>query len=289
VGVAKAVPASLGGSSPGSAAAIPATFDSGPAIVQATVPWSAAYACDAAMTPLAMAGTSTITVFPSGRIVRSDQMVQGTTAGAATTANCGCDANNFVGSLQLSTFWGFGSGGSDVNADDSLASNGQARGCTLYSNETLAVAFSDTATHHGTGDVSSYLHDFQAGGGTLDSTVYAYTSAMQIAGPGKCSATVGLLDDVSLMFEGSAAQTDNNGIYQIGARVDHELDFTTSGGATVPPGFAMALDFVPDHVSIAIDNTPATFATQASGSNGRTLLYIAESLGSTSTLVIKPE
>jgi hypothetical protein len=72
----------------------------GPAVVQVTLAWATRMACNSARAP---GGTATFTVFPDGRIVRHDTLVDAS-ASPISAATCACAG---AASLQftVSTFW----------------------------------------------------------------------------------------------------------------------------------------------------------------------------------------
>jgi hypothetical protein len=74
----------------------------GPAVVQAKLDWSTRFPCNANRNP---GGTSTFTVFPDGRIMRFDQIVDTSAVMLEAPSQCSCDPTG--DSFTISTFWTF--------------------------------------------------------------------------------------------------------------------------------------------------------------------------------------
>lgn len=73
----------------------------GPAVVQAKLDWATAIMCDGERAP---GGTSTFTVFPDGRIVRHDAVVDATTAPISALL-CTCKLNDSDNGFTIATYW----------------------------------------------------------------------------------------------------------------------------------------------------------------------------------------
>jgi hypothetical protein len=73
----------------------------GPAVVQAKLDWATVIKCDGERAP---GGTSTFTVFPDGRIVRHDAVVDATTAPISAT-QCTCQSNDSDNGFTIATYW----------------------------------------------------------------------------------------------------------------------------------------------------------------------------------------
>jgi hypothetical protein len=71
----------------------------GPAVVQLKLDWATQFACDPTRSP---GGTATFTVFPDGRIVRHDTIVDASTA-PISPGPCSCGDTNKL--FFVSTFW----------------------------------------------------------------------------------------------------------------------------------------------------------------------------------------
>jgi hypothetical protein len=73
----------------------------GPAVVQAKLEWATEIRCDGTRAP---GGTSTFTVFPDGRIVRYDAVVDATAAPISAT-QCTCQLNDSDNGFTIATYW----------------------------------------------------------------------------------------------------------------------------------------------------------------------------------------
>jgi len=259
----------------------------GPAVARVRVDWTMPYTCQGAQVA---SGTTTFTLFPTGRIVRTDAIAAPSTTHLGVTpagAECGCTSD--TPSYDVETFWAFRPG-TDVDASGAPAtSSGDATGCTLYANDgaAIAVSWGDRTTRIPT--TSTYVKDFVQDVPTLDPAPVALTSAIQLAASGTvtCAQLLAGLVDPDLLIAGSHVQTDETGIFRVDGALTDAFAITTT--QHVPAGFAVSLALDPHAVlTSSAAPTGAWYTAQIDPTDGHTILYFRDALEPGDSIAVEP-
>jgi hypothetical protein len=255
----------------------------GPGVGQVRVEWTAPYMCGGAQVA---SGVSTFTAFPTGRIVRHDEMVVPSSTTLMPGADCTC--NSMPGSFFFTSFYAFAPG-DDVNRDGSGASDGNQQYCTLYGDHGIGVSWPDSATR--VPHQSVYVHDWANNVPTLEPVAQHLTSALQISPQNDCNAIQFGLDDNMLSIGGDPKSTDDNGLFVDDTRHDAPFDITTSDpNIDVSPGFAIVLNMDP-HATIT--RTPPLagqfFIAQLLPDADRVLVWFRDGLAGGETIHVEPQ
>jgi hypothetical protein len=243
------------------------TLLAGPAVAKIRVTFAVDYACPGAET---LSGTTELTVFPNGRIVREDLAVRPSTNQLGLVGTCGCqqdlDPMNFH-DLFFTTFWAFDpTGATQVQADGNPVTEDVYAACTMYAQRAVGVAFSQQAgtnTRFHSGLAASHSLDWPtAAHKMLDPDARAMTSAILISdtpptAASDCGKVLAGLADVPLQIgDTRLGSTDHDGIYR--DPLSHPTTFQIKPmGVAVPPGFAISVDLAgASHATLA--RSPAT-------------------------------
>ncbi len=260
---------------------------SGPAIARVRVAWSTPYPCQGAQIA---SGSTTFTLFPSGRIVRTDAAIMPSTTHLGVTPKgeqCGCSSDS--PGFDVETFWAFRAG---TDVDESGAPSppaGAPAGCTLYPADGvgIGVGWGDTATRMP--GQSIYVKDLVAQQATLDPAPSSWTSAIQLANTAtSCSDILAGLVDPDILVGGAHVQSDETGIFRADGALTAAFTLTTTN--YVPPGWAVSLDLDPHAVLTSSRSTgTAWYAAQIDPADGHTLLYFRDPLDVGDTITIEPK
>jgi hypothetical protein len=286
-GIGIAVYPALNASAPllgGATASSTLTFDmTGPAVARAKVDWTAAFECNLAQRQAK--GTSTFTIFPSGRIVRHDITTPTNVALSVDTNPCGCSAES---NFYLTSYWTFMLA-QNVNPDGSPFTEGGLGGCTVYSNHMIALAWPDSHTRVITDNgAAEFTYEWVTDSMTLSPDERELVSAIQISkdtAPAKCADALADLDDFPIIVAGSSIVTDDSGIY-IDNR-HHTARVEISAPRRIPRGFAVALD-VGGFGEITRSPPLDGDWYGAQHDNGRTVFWFRDGLDVGQTIAIEP-
>ena len=255
----------------------------GPAVARVKVDWTAPFECN--LSQRQAKGTSTFTIFPSGRIVRHDVTTPATGALSVDTNPCGCSSES---NFYLTTYWTFMSA-QNVNANGAPFTDGGVGGCAVYSNHMIAVAWPDSHTRVITDNgASEFTYEWVTDSTTLSIDQRELVSAIQISkdtAPAKCADALANLDDFPITVGGSSVVTDDSGIY-----IDthsHTGRVEISAPRRIPGGFAVATDV--GGFGEITRNPPVDgdwYAAQHD--NGRTVFWFRDALDVGQTIAIEP-
>lgn len=254
----------------------------GPVIARLAVAWTAPYTCSGAQQAN---GTSTLTIFPNGRIVRYDVATPSTTTLVQDGGACGCSSQS---TFSFESFWSF-TATQVVNPDGTPWSTGSPTGCAVYSNHTIGVAWPDGSTHERqTATISSFVHDWAADAATLPPTQQQVTSAIILSeqsSAASCGDVLADLDDFPITIGGQMIVTDTSGIYD--DQRTHTDPVEIAAPRAIPKGFAIALD-VGDFASVT--RSPAAdgawYGVQSDGT--RSIFWFRDGLAVGETITIEP-
>lgn len=174
----------------------------GPAVVQVSLAWATSFSCSSARTP---GGTATFTVFPDGRIVRHDTLVD-TSSADVDGSMCACDARG-VPLFTVSTFWtvardkfralytpGQGalpmSGGPVITNLESSCIDGGAFQLALGWHDPKGMSDTRGTTIRGGSTVIAFGRDLFVGESVLASLMWQSSSALAIGHTGCAAAAV---------------------------------------------------------------------------------------------------
>jgi len=234
----------------------------GPAITQVVVTYELPYDCEGQQT---LKGTSTFTMFPSGRIVRHDAMIEPATSGIAMSSICAVRCGK-AGPATLESFWGFASSGErvevDGNGNDFTITNqsevrSTSESCVQFPKTHVATRWEDLdgETSADAGVIKS-THSFFVDQEVFAPATYSITSVTYPAEPGlTCSMLLqkARTPVLEVLENDQVFAMDADPVTHIFSdhRPHHSGQFTLHSDVPVAGDFAVALDLGdPSHVLV---------------------------------------
>jgi hypothetical protein len=275
-----AVPRALGG--PAATGSIQVDL-AGPTIARIEIAWTVPFTCSG---PQQAEGSSTLTLFPNGRIVRHDVVTPSSTTLSLDGADCGC---GIPSSFTLSELWTF-TPGTAVLGDGSPWVDGSQAGCFVSPTGLVGVSWPDTTTRvHATSAITSFAFDWVAGASTLRPDQQSATSAILLShatDASACGAAIADLDDFDFDLAGVSIKTDDSGIY-VDSRPHTDPVVITTPQA-LPRGFAISL-VIGEAATIERSPAPpdaAWYAVQPDGASS--ILWFRDGLQPGESITITP-
>jgi hypothetical protein len=242
----------------------------GPVIARVVITWSSQYTCNASAQEAH--GTSAFTLFPNGRIVRSDAATPSTTLLTIDGSACGCATDN---KFNFSSFWSLQPAAEAVlPAGTPWVDGASAFGCAVYPSHTVGVGFSELSRARlvtATG-ASTFVYDWAHEATTLAPDERQTVSAILLSKESqasRCGEVTADLADPPITIAGTAGiASDVNGIYP-GPALPSGLSAISSPVA-MPRGFAVSLALVA--LPVVERQPPAAGAWYAAQREGDRLL-----------------
>lgn len=286
----------------------------GPVIGKVALEWSAAYDCEMPTVSVSIAGRSTYTLFPDGRISRFD-VVQPT---SPFEPNCRCNmqSNYYLTSYSAFVYDADASLlGVATEPDDQLGSAPQQRSvCLRQRGHNIAFGWSEDRGRVRLPSTTpvrtiAFVHDFLgSSGASLMPGMYDATTTMIATSEGDCAATRERLapfvqdappelridgDSVDLGTDGiyaGAAKQPGTGGYAVGTR-SVVLEPATEA---IAGGFAVWLDFGADRTRFGVRHSAGArtgewFRVQpVTGRTGHVLFWFRDPLAPGDAITIEP-
>ena len=258
----------------------------GPVIGRVVVTWRSMYTCNGS--GQAAAGTSTFTMFPNGRIVRSDVAKPSTTTLIIDGGDCGCSNDD---NYNFSSFWSFQPAQTVLPDGNAWTDSTSALGCAVYPGHTVGIGFSEPSHARifaGMG-AAAFVYDWAHSVTTLAPDERQTTSAIVLSKETQASrcgeVTADLADPPITIGTAAGISSDANGIYPGPAR--QTARYQISSPARLPRGFAVSLDL--GAVPVVERSPPAAGAWYAAQAEGdRILLWFRDGLAVGETITIDP-
>jgi hypothetical protein len=271
----------------------------GPAVVQVAVGYEVPYDCDGKQS---LRGTSTFTLFPSGRIVRNDAVRASTGLNIADATACAaCDG--IPRQAALHAFWALDAKAGErfEVTDTAIARNTTASipfSCAKYLTHTAAISWSgDLGTAPArTSDTPStfvYAYDFFTKSSTVPQAEQTARSTMLVA-PNEqmCAdmftrlqlpATI-VVDDGGVTTD---ARLDAFEIYRADGTHRGRIELRPPAGEAVPDGFAIDLDIGSiEHLRVERrSNEPIASTVQREGA--RSIIWIEDGIAAGDAIIIE--
>jgi len=270
----------------------------GPAVAQIAVTYDVPYSCAG---PQSLRGTSTFTMFPSGRIVRNDVVQASTGAMIDDAIMCTATCDGSQRDATLDVFWAFAGGGDlyEVTAggDVSIPKGNTATvqfACAQYPTHTVAVDWSTATPAWRTVDTGSivFAYDLFVSSPAVDQALQVASSTVLVA-PGAETCTdmepkTKLLDRL-VLHDGTAHELvlDGTGIYTGTGAYDGRFEIRPPAGMEVRDGFAVQLDLgTSDHLSVARrTGGEVKYAVQPAGA--QTIIWIEDGIPDGDAIIIE--
>jgi hypothetical protein len=270
----------------------------GPAVAQVIVTYGVEYDCAGKQT---LEGSSTFTIFPSGRVVRNDAVQPTKSAAAIDTSSCGgCRGPTGAGS-RFDAFWTLRPDGDrweidPMNGERMLTPTqiGTASvSCALYSTHGIALGWAGDGTPSSDQldniDPMAFRYDF-AKGTMIDSTVEVGLSHLIFAESGHtCAELEAKLIQPPFVIDHHGMQPllpSAFGIYEYPNRVDY-AEIRTQSGLAYQHGFALRLDIgEPEHLRIERKSgEQLTYVEQKDGA--AYILWIQDGIAEGDSIIIE--
>jgi hypothetical protein len=260
----------------------------GPVIAKAEVDYSVFYDCDSAQT---LAGTTTFTFFPGGRIVRQDNVTPSTTPLATTNNPCGCN-QGMTSAYSFASFWAFDPNGAmQITSAGVAPTDGVDQGaCTIFPGGGIAMNWQDAGSARYRN--ATHAYEIRGGGSLSNAPSGPVFSALQVDGdtvlsPNECGPLLGLLAVTPLVVNGADRSTGDDGIF-FEQNVVHTGRITLEAkNVPVPAGFAVKLDLGgARHATVSRE--PFRYAIQR-GAGNEYFFWFQDELAIGDSIIIEPE
>lgn len=231
----------------------------GPLVAQIVVGYQMEYTCNGTQI---LDGTSTFTVFPSGRVVRNDAVkpTQGPTISTVTCGGC----SGPTSTARFESFWALAPGGERVQIDDAGseqmlmpgAVSRTATACALYSTHGVAMTWKGDgvpSTEARAQDVPlEFRYDFIPPTDTLASAQQTGRSTFAFGPSGlTCTELAAEVDEPTLEIGGRPIDASAFGIYEYSERISSAIEVRTQRLEGYDHGVALRLEVgTPDHLRV---------------------------------------